>query len=147
MEGRPRDLNCRHCSYRFWRRGGLLGCWRNLRRLQKETQLTGNYSLQQLVNSVELGMFTVMLVRWPVCCKMQRLYQGLNQCTASLGFPGGSVVKNPPAKAGAMSLIPGTGRSPGEGNVYPLQHSCLGNPSDREPGGLQSMGSQRAGHA
>ena len=88
MEGCPRDLNCRHCSYRFWRRGGLSGCWRNLRRLRKETQLTGNYLLQQLVNSVELGMFTVMLVRSPVCCKMQRLYQGLNQCTASLGFPG-----------------------------------------------------------
>ena len=38
------------------------------------------------------------------------------------GFPGGSVVKNPPAKAGDMGSIPGLGRSPGEGNSNPLQY-------------------------
>ena len=48
-----------------------------------------------------------------------------------LGFPGGSVVKNPPASAGDAGLIPGSGRSPGEGNGNPLQYSCLGNPIDR----------------
>ena len=48
-----------------------------------------------------------------------------------MGFPGGSAVKNPPANAGDMSLIPGLGRSPGEGNDSPLQHSCLGNPMHR----------------
>ena len=48
------------------------------------------------------------------------------------GFPGGSVVKNLPANAGDMGLIPGLGRSPGEGNGNPLQYSCLGNPMDRE---------------
>ena len=37
----------------------------------------------------------------------------------------------PPANARDMLLIPGSGRSPGEGNGYPLQHSCLGNPMDR----------------
>ena len=41
------------------------------------------------------------------------------------------MVKNPPANAGDMSLIPGSGRSPGEGNVYPLQYSCLENPLKR----------------
>jgi len=46
-------------------------------------------------------------------------------------FPGGSVVKNLPAIAGDVSLIPGLGRSPGEGNGNPLQYSCLGNPMDR----------------
>ena len=48
--------------------------------------------------------------------------------------PGGSEVKNPPAKArdkGEAGLIPGLGRSPGEGNGYPLQCSCLENPMDR----------------
>ena len=41
----------------------------------------------------------------------------------------------------------GLGRSPGEGNSNPLQYSCLENPMNRgEPGGLQSMGSQRVGH-
>ena len=41
--------------------------------------------------------------------------------------------KNLPANAGDerdVSLIPGSGRSPGEGNGYPLQYSCLGSPMD-----------------
>ena len=47
------------------------------------------------------------------------------------GFPGGSVVKNLPAKAGDLGLIPGLGRSPEEINGNPLQCSCLGNSMDR----------------
>ena len=46
-------------------------------------------------------------------------------------FPGGSVVKNLPASAGGIGLIPGSGRSSEEGNGNPLQYSCLGNPMDR----------------
>ena len=46
-------------------------------------------------------------------------------------FFGSSVVKNPLANAGDMGLIPDLGRSPGEGNGNPLQHSCLGNTVDR----------------
>ena len=46
------------------------------------------------------------------------------------GFPGGSVVKNPPANAGDPGLIPGSGRSPGAGNGNPLEYSCLENPMD-----------------
>ena len=49
-----------------------------------------------------------------------------------LGFPGGSVVKNPPAGAGEAGLIPGSGRSPREEKSNPLQYSCLGNPMDRK---------------
>ena len=48
-----------------------------------------------------------------------------------MGFPGGSVVKNPPAVVGYMGSIPGLGRSPGEGRGNPLQYSCLGNSTDR----------------
>ena len=48
------------------------------------------------------------------------------------GFPGGAVVKNPPANAGDIGLMPESGKSPGEGNGKPLQYSCLGNPMDRE---------------
>ena len=48
-----------------------------------------------------------------------------------MGFPGGLAVKNPPANAGDSGLIPGTGRSPGEGNGNPLQCPCLPNPVDR----------------
>ena len=46
-------------------------------------------------------------------------------------FPGGSEVRNPPANAGGAGLIPGLGRSPGEGHGNPPQHSCLGNHMDR----------------
>ena len=47
------------------------------------------------------------------------------------GFPGSSVVKNTPDNAGDPSSIPGSGRSPGEGNGNPPQYSCLENPMDR----------------
>ena len=50
------------------------------------------------------------------------------------GFQGAVIVKNPPAKAGDIrdvASIPGSGRSPGEGNGNPLQYSCLENPMDR----------------
>ena len=43
------------------------------------------------------------------------------------GFPGGSGVKNPPAK---LDSIPRLGRSPGKGNGNPFQYSCLGNSMD-----------------
>ena len=51
-----------------------------------------------------------------------------------MGFPGSSVVKNPPANAGDTGdtgSIPGSGRSSGGGNGNPFQFSCLGNPMDR----------------
>ena len=47
-------------------------------------------------------------------------------------FPGGSVVKNPPAKAGDAGLISESGGSPGVGNGSPLQYSCLGSTEARE---------------
>ena len=47
------------------------------------------------------------------------------------GFPGGSEVKVSACNAGDLSLIPGPGRSPGEGNGNPFQYSCLENPMDR----------------
>ena len=48
-----------------------------------------------------------------------------------LGFPGGSVVKDPTVSAGVALPIARAGRSPGEGIDSPLQYSCLGNPMDR----------------
>ena len=47
-----------------------------------------------------------------------------------MGTPHDSVVKNPPANAQDSCSIPGSGRSPGEGNGSPLQYSLLGNPMD-----------------
>ena len=52
----------------------------------------------------------------------------------SLGFPGGSTVKNPSASVGDtrdMGSIPGLGISPGIGNGNPLQYSCMENSMDR----------------
>ena len=55
---------------------------------------------------------------------------------SSVGFPGGSASKESACHAGNLGSVPGLGRSPGEGNGYPLQCSGLEN----------SMGSQRARH-
>ena len=53
------------------------------------------------------------------------------------GFPGGSGGKESACNAGDLRSIPGSGRSPGEGNSYPLQYSCLDSiPWTEEPGGL-----------
>ena len=48
-----------------------------------------------------------------------------------VGFPGGLEGKEFARNAGDLGLIPGLGRSPGEGNGNPLQYSCLENPVDR----------------
>ena len=58
----------------------------------------------------------------------------------SVGFPGGSDSKESACNAGDLGLIPGPGRSPGEGNGNPLQYSCPEIPWTEEPGGLQSTG-------
>ena len=60
-----------------------------------------------------------------------------------MGVPGGLVVKNPPANAGDVGSIPGSGRSPGKGNG---NSSILAwkIPWTEEPGGPRSMGSQKS---
>ena len=55
------------------------------------------------------------------------------------------VVKNPPANTGDVGLIPGSGRSPGEGHGHPLQYSCLDNPHGQKSL-AGPMGSQRVKH-
>ena len=62
-----------------------------------------------------------------------------------LGFPGGSVVKNPPASEEDACLIHRLGRSPGRGHGNPLQYSWRISWTE-EPGELQSMGSRRVRH-
>ena len=60
-----------------------------------------------------------------------------------------AVVKNPPANAratGDVDSIPELGRSPRVRNSNPLQYSCRIILCTEEPGGLQSMGSQKVGH-
>ena len=49
------------------------------------------------------------------------------------------MVKNPPANAEDSDSVPGSGRSPGEGNGNPLQYSCLENPWSEGPGRLHAV--------
>ena len=69
-----------------------------------------------------------------------------------LSFRGSQVApveKNPPATAGDArdaGLIPGSGRSPGEGNGSPLRHLTWESPQTEQPGGLRPTGSQRVEH-
>ena len=66
--------------------------------------------------------------------------------TNSVGFHGSSDGKASAYNAGDPGSIPGSGRSPGEGNGNPLQYSCLKNSMDRGAWWAKSMGSQRVGH-
>ena len=66
------------------------------------------------------GFFLLMIVR-----------QHLNARRAYRGFAGGSDSKKPTCSVGDLSFIPGWGRSPGGGNGYPLQYSCLEMPTER----------------
>ena len=59
-----------------------------------------------------------------------KAFQRVPGYISTMGFPGGSAIKNPPANAGDTGLIPESGRSPGEGNGNQLQCSCLKNPMD-----------------
>ena len=53
------------------------------------------------------------------------------ECLQGMDFPGGSDSKAPVYNVGDLGSIPGSGRSPGEGNGNPLQYYCLENPMDR----------------
>ena len=61
-------------------------------------------------------------------------------------FPGGSDGKASAYSAGDLGSIPGSGRSPGEGNGNSLQYLAWKIPWTEETGRLQSMGSQRVRH-
>ena len=67
-----------------------------------------------------------------------RTFKGNFYLMGLLCWPDG---KESACNAGDLGWIPGSGRSPGEGNGYPLQHPCL----TEKPGGLPSMGLQRIG--
>ena len=68
-------------------------------------------------------------IYWQVAWGRGRIFN--LHLTIQLGVLGCSAGKNLPANVGDVGLIPGSGRSPGEGNANPLQYSCLGNPMDR----------------
>ena len=72
--------------------------------------------------------------------------QVLSLLPNSLGFLGGSVVKESTCNAGDPGLILGLGKFPGEGNSNPLQYSCLGKPMNRGNWLATVQGVARVGH-
>ena len=66
-------------------------------------------------------------------------FNDFEQDLASIDFPGGSAGKESSCHVGDLGSIPGLGRSPGEGNVYPLQYSSLENFVDYMVHGLQRI--------
>ena len=67
------------------------------------------------------------MVKW---VESEKTKKSLLPVTLS-GFPAGSDCKESACQAGDLGLIPGSGRSPGEGNGNPLQYSCLENSMDK----------------
>ena len=74
---------------------------------------------------------------------IQNLYLKIITSLILCSFPGGSDGKKSAYNAGEPVSVPGSGRSPGEGNGNPIQYSCLENSMDGEPGRIQCMGLQR----
>ena len=72
----------------------------------------------------------------PVHLRLLKLSRGFKPSRVEI-FPGDSDGKESAGNAGDPGLIPGLGRSPGEGNSNPLQYSCLENPKDRGAGGAR----------
>ena len=104
--------------------------WANSRRQWR----TGKYGVLQSIGSQR--------VRHDLRAEHQQ--QQVNTCYLIFkGFPAGSAVENLPTSAGDFSSITGSERSPEEENGCPSQYSCLGIPWTEEPGGPQSMVSQR----
>ena len=64
-------------------------------------------------------------LEWSVWKSKNAKYWWLDDCYQKLGFPGDSDSEQSVCNAGDPGSIPGLGRSPGEGNGYPLQYSCL----------------------
>ena len=93
-------------------------------------------------------MFSPQLIRFVIFFR-QNLFDNISICLSS-GFPGGSVgqkkKKKSACNAGGPGSIPGSGRSPGEGNGNPLQYSCLENPMDRGAWQATAHGDRRVGH-
>ena len=92
--------------------------------LPKESQLAGNHNAKTASHNYPKPAHRLWV-------ESPSSGMSLGPPTIRMGFPGGSVVKNLPPKAGNSGLIPGLGWSPREGKSNPLQYSCLGSPKNR----------------
>ena len=88
-----------------------------------------NLFYSQVLQTLFVSLVWVWERRWYVSPFSHLLILLLSLCW-KVGLRGGSAVKNLPTGAGYAGSIPGFGRSPGEGNGYPLQYSCLESSMD-----------------
>ena len=79
----------------------------------------------QVQHSLVQRMVSLYKITMPSCRQLVHHFYSFK------GFPGGSDGEESACSAGDLGSIPGLGGCPGEGNGYPLQYSCLGNPMDR----------------
>ena len=82
----------------------------------------------ETVTDFILGSFKII---WVCSHEIKRCLPFGRKAMTNLSFPGGSDGKESTCNAGDLGLIPGLGRSSGEGYGNPLQYSCLENPIDR----------------
>ena len=85
--------------------------------------LIEKFNKEKVLIIVHFFIYSLVVLDFP-----QRMTLGLSYWD----FPGGSEVKASASNTGDPGSIPGSGRSPGEGNGNPLQYSCLENPMDGE---------------
>ena len=105
-----------------------------LRKMKEESEKVGlklNIQKTKIMASGPINSWHIDEETWKQC---QTLFLGapksLQMVIAAMKFPGGSDGKVSACNAGDLASIPVWGRSPGEGNGNPLQHSCLENPTD-----------------
>ena len=105
-----------------------------LKKVKEESEKVGlkfNIQKTKIMASGPINSWHIDEETWKQC---QTLFLGapksLQMVIAAMKFPGGSDSKVSACNAGDLASIPGWGRSPGEGNGNPLQHSCLENPTD-----------------
>ena len=111
--------------------------WSNLACTQYHSNLEVSFFLSLLFRSLIMMCLSVwgfIFIFWPVCLGFLGVLRSVLLILINfgkwLGFPGGSDGKASACNVGDLGSIPGSGGSPGEGNGYPLQHSCLENPMD-----------------
>ena len=113
-------------SLYIWRHGVFfffnISCSENTRYENNQVSLEGSFSrgARKSIISLSCLLWKHILKPDPCCLKLEGIFW----------FPGGSDSKESACNAGDLSLIPGLGRSPGEGNGNPLQYSCPENPMD-----------------
>ena len=84
-----------------------------------------------IYNIYTLYIVSTECILFDTKCSRNPVYE-VTHSSRIWNIPGGSDSKEPTCNVGDPGLIPGSGRSPGEGNGNPLQYSCLENPMDRE---------------